>query len=477
MRNVCSDNKNLCLRVNNHHLTRTDFLKSNAGCGDSCVPHLINMLRVVILLTILTTNSGLDNGLALTPPMGWMSWQRFRCNIDCDVDPENCIREGLYKEMADRVVSDGYRDAGYEYISVDDCWSTHERDSGGNLQADPHRFPSGIRELSRYVHSKGLKLGLYGDIGRTTCKLYPGNELHLRRDANTFAEWEIDYLKVDGCHADTNDFSISYPLFGHWLNETGRPILYSCSWPFFMNIKHETPNYMHVAKSCNIWRSYYDIQDSWENVQSIIQYQANITDTVQPAVGPGHFNDPDMLVIGNFGLSYDQEQVHMALWAIMAAPLIMSNDLRHMRDESKAILQNKMAIAVNQDPLGRQGQRIYKNKKSEIWTRQLKDDNVAIAVINLDDGGCPAMIHTTLAGLGLNGEGGYNVTDVFNKKPVKSYTQTDTVTFRPNPSGVEFVVASPLPYTTHTSTASPTLFLYSPTQSVVMALSLISMMA
>eukprot|EP00490_Sorites_sp_Unknown_P013647 CAMPEP_0114695770 /NCGR_PEP_ID=MMETSP0191-20121206/71753_1 /TAXON_ID=126664 /ORGANISM="Sorites sp." /LENGTH=228 /DNA_ID=CAMNT_0001992471 /DNA_START=19 /DNA_END=702 /DNA_ORIENTATION=- len=212
----------------------------------------------------------LDNGLARTPPMGWLSWQRFRCETDCNTYPNDCINANLYEAQADRLASDGWKDVGYVQVNIDDCWSTKERDPKTNEQVpDPDRFPNGIKAVADYVHSKGLKLGLYSDIGTHTCGGYTGMEGYFELDANTFASWDIDMLKVDGCYANTSSMYIDYPNLGKALNATGHPIIYSCSWPAYISghgednppVKNTTM--ADIAEYCNLWRNYDDVQDSW----------------------------------------------------------------------------------------------------------------------------------------------------------------------------------------------------------------------
>jgi hypothetical protein len=299
----------------------------------------------------------LDNGLARTPPMGFLSWARFTCTVDCDKFPEDCISERLYKEMADALVAGGFLAAGYDHVNVDDCWAAMDRDSDGRIRADPARFPSGLAALGDYLHARGLKFGLYTDIGTKTCGGYPGLSGHFEEDARTFASWKIDMLKVDGCNPDA-DFAKSYPAFGRVLNATGRPILYSCSWPAYLPDHGDNGTLRDIARHCNIWRNYDDIADSWESVADIVRFWSrNRTDLMVQVAGPGHFNDPDMLLIGNPGLSASEQRAQMSLWAIFAAPLLISVDLRRMPPESRDILLNPEVIAVNQDRLGLQGWR------------------------------------------------------------------------------------------------------------------------
>ncbi|XP_022236557.1 alpha-N-acetylgalactosaminidase-like, partial [Limulus polyphemus] len=188
-------------------------------------------IGVIVFIIIISTACSLDNGLALTPPMGWLSWERFMCNVDCDHDPENCISERLYKDMADRIAHDGFKELGYEYINIDDCWMAKLRNAEGQLVADPKRFPSGIKALADYVHSKGLKLGIYQDCGILTCAGYPGSAFHFEIDAQTFADWGVDMLKLDGCYALPMLMDSIYPRMTKALNKTERPIVFSCEWP------------------------------------------------------------------------------------------------------------------------------------------------------------------------------------------------------------------------------------------------------
>ncbi|XP_051877303.1 alpha-galactosidase A isoform X2 [Pristis pectinata] len=320
-------------------------------------------LLLVAGLALLRGSWGLENGLARTPVMGWLHWERFLCNVDCRADPHNCISEQLYMQMADIMAAEGWKDVGYEYVCIDDCWLAARRDDNHRLQPDPLRFPSGIKHLADYVHSKGLKLGIYQDVGTHTCAGYPGSFGFYELDAQTFAEWGVDLLKFDGCNFINLDMLIEgYKNMSLALNQTGRNIVYSCEWPFYL-WPFVQPNYTDIRKYCNQWRNHGDISDSWNSLKNIISWTAAHQSVIQPVAGPGGWNDPDMLVIGNFGLSKDQQVTQMALWAIMAAPLLMSNDLRNINPDSKALLQNQYIIAINQDPLGIQGHRVTRWKE------------------------------------------------------------------------------------------------------------------
>ncbi|NXS50575.1 AGAL galactosidase, partial [Balaeniceps rex] len=354
----------------------------------------------------------LDNGLARTPPMGWLHWERFLCGTDCATDPRRCVSERLFVEMADVMAAEGWRDAGYEFVCIDDCWMAPTRDEHGRLQADPKRFPSGIRKLADYVHSKGLKLGIYSDVGNKTCAGFPGSYNHYDLDAQTFASWGVDLLKFDGCNSDTLELlAEGYRRMSLALNRTGRSIVYSCEWPFYLRPVQQ-PNYTEIKQYCNHWRNFFDVYDSWSSIKSILDWTALHQDSIVKIAGPGGWNDPDMatlpgifvflsqLVIGNFGLSWDQAVTQMAMWAIMAAPLFMSNDLRHISPEAKWLLQNKEVIAINQDPLGKQGYQIIKDKNFELWERPLSGGAYAMAVLNRQEIGGPQNFTFSLTFLG-----------------------------------------------------------------------------
>ncbi|MBN3305114.1 alpha-N-acetylgalactosaminidase [Amia ocellicauda] len=401
---------------------------------------------LLALLALLGPCLCLDNGLARTPPMGWLAWERYRCDIDCDTDPDNCISERLFKTMADRLAADGWRELGYQYVNIDDCWSAKKRDAQGRLAADPQRFPSGIKALADYVHAKGLKLGIYGDMGTLTCGGYPGTTLDtVALDAQTFAEWGVDMLKLDGCYSNSSVKAQGYPKMSAALNATGRPIMFSCSWPAYEGGLPPKVDYALLGQICNLWRNYGDIQDSWGSVYSIIEWFGNHQDVLQPAAGPGRWNDPDMLVVGDFGLSYEQSKTQMAVWVVMAAPLFMSNDLRSISDRAKEILQNQLAIAINQDPLGVQGARVYKDDHFEVWKRPLSAGRYAVAVVHGAQDPMPLPIAINLAKLYIvECHLGYKVFDVFESRPIGVFTLSGVIYLRVNPSGAVLLHLEPL---------------------------------
>jgi len=307
--------------------------------------------------------------LAKTPPMGWNSWNKFGCNIN----------ENLIKEIADAMVKNGMKDAGYEYIVIDDCWQI-ARDKQGNIIADPKRFPSGIKNLVDYVHSKGLKFGLYSDAGTYTCQKRPGSRGYEYQDARAYASWEVDYLKYDWCSHGKQNSEASYKLMRDALYAAGRPIVFSiCEWG-------TTKPWLWARDIGNLWRTTEDIQDCWDCINDwggigwtlILDKQSGL----EQYAGPGHWNDPDMLEVGNGGMSDKEYRAHFSMWCMLSAPLMAGNDIRNMSESIKKILTNKEVIALNQDPLGKQGFKYGDFGDYEIWVKFLKDDELAIAFLN-----------------------------------------------------------------------------------------------
>ncbi len=312
--------------------------------------------------------ASVDAGLAQTPPMGWNSWNRFACNIN----------EQLIRATADSIMTSGMRDAGYEYVVIDDCWHG-QRDAHGDIEADAQRFPSGIKALADYVHSKGLKFGIYSDAGTRTCGGRPGSRGYEFQDAAQYARWGVDYLKYDWCNTTTQNAQASYEIMRAALNHTGRPITFSmCEWG-------TAKPWMWAKGTGNLWRTTGDIDDKWEGKFDYKLGMMNIVDqneALYAFAGPGHWNDPDMLEVGNGGLSTEEYRTHFSLWAMMAAPLIAGNDVAHMSEATRAILLDKDVIAIDQDKLGRQGRRVRKSGDVEVWSKELADGGRAVLLFN-----------------------------------------------------------------------------------------------
>jgi alpha-galactosidase len=329
------------------------------------------------------------NGLALTPPMGWNSWNKFGCDID----------DQKVRAQADAMVASGMRDAGYAYVVIDDCWQVARDPATGNILADAKRFPAGIQAVADYVHSKGLKFGIYSDAGDKTCQGRPGSRGHEFQDALQYAAWGVDYLKYDWCNAESLEPRAAYETMGDALRATGRPIVFSiCEWG-----THRPWEWAGFIGG-NLWRTTGDIYDAWvgvahtENwfgVLDILDRQAGL----EVHSGPGHWNDPDMLEVGNGRMTADQYRAHFSLWAMLAAPLIAGNDLSTMSEETRSILVNREVIAIDQDKLGHQGHRAWREGDAEIWVRPLEGGARAVILLNRSIGKRPIRLDWSLMDL------------------------------------------------------------------------------
>jgi len=344
-------------------------------------------------------------------------------------------------DMADRMAEDGWLDAGYNQVNVDDCYLAMQRDNvTGDLVGDPVRFPDGLKALGDYIHKRGLKYGVYEDFGTETCGGYPGVLGHIEQDANTFAAWGADMLKLDGCNCNITDMPQGYPNMSLALAATGRPIVYSCSWPAYYVAAGVAPNYTDIAQWCNLWRLYTDVDDSWDSVQSIIDYWGDNQDVLIPAAGPGAWNDMDQLIIGDFGLSYEQSKTQMAFWCLLASPLLMSVDLRAISDEAREILMNKEVIAINQDPMGRQGRRYYKGGDFEIWARPLENGDFSVILFNPQNC-CPQNSTFNFSFVGIPSNT-VVIRDVFTHEYLGVYKNNFTAEV--NPNGVLMMRITPM---------------------------------
>jgi alpha-galactosidase len=323
--------------------------------------------------------------LAQTPPMGWNSWNKFADKVD----------DKTVREMADAIVSSGMKDAGYVYVNIDDTWEG-ERDAQGDIQPNG-KFPD-MKALADYVHGKGLKIGIYSSPGPKTCAGFEGSYQHEAQDAKTWAAWGIDYLKYDWCSASKvyqpSDMPAVYKKMSDALKATGRPIVFSLCQYGLQDVWK-----WGASAGGNLWRTTGDIQDTWEKMAAIgFDKQTGLGQYA----GPGHWNDPDMLEIGNGGMTRPEYVTHMSLWAMLAAPLLAGNDIRSMSDNTRDILTNKEVIAVDQDPLGQQGRLISKEGATEVWAKQLENGDLAVALFNR--GGVMTGVAVYWAILGLNGK-------------------------------------------------------------------------
>jgi alpha-galactosidase len=396
-------------------------------------------LIVVVLLVQAGVKSippaeALENGVARTPPMGWNSWNKFGCNVT----------DSLARGIADAMVSSGMAAAGYQFVNLDDCWQGSGR-TNGHVQLDSD-FPN-MKALADYIHSKGLKMGVYSDRGTATCAGRVGSHTYETTDANDYAAWGVDYLKYDNCNADS-DIQADYQRMGNALLASGRSIVYSlCAWQY----------YSWEPAMGNLWRTTGDISDNWSSM--IGKYDANVG--LYANAKPGAWNDPDMLEIGNGGMTDTEYRTHMSLWAIMAAPLIAGNDIRSMTQATKDILTAPEIIAVDQDSLGKQGVKVRDDGNSEVISKEMSGTNVR-AVALLNRGSSAANITVNWSEIGLP-SGNAAVRDLWARVDRGTFNNSYTVSVPSHGTALLKIVSggtnptnTPTPTTGPTPTPTPT---------------------
>lgn len=361
---------------------------------------------VITLMWILSTVGGgfcqKFEGLALTPPMGWNSWNTFGTQI----------HESLIKEVVEALITSGMRDAGYQYVVLDDGWEAMERDSLGNILPDPVKFPSGMKALADFIHSKGFKFGLHNCAGTKTCAGYPGGRGHEFQDARTYASWGVDYLKYDWCYHGTANAQETYKTMRDALYAAGRPVVFSlCEWG-------NNQPWLWAKDIGHLWRTTGDITDCY-NCQEVYSMGWKIILDSQVGLehyaGPDHWNDPDMLEVGNPGLTVAESRAHFSLWCILAAPLMAGNDVRNMRLEIRDILTNKEVIAIDQDPLEKQGFRFMQQPGKEIWAKELSNGEWAVCFLNSGENDLHLRVqwdHLSFL------KGTYKIRDLWQKKDI-----------------------------------------------------------
>jgi alpha-galactosidase len=381
---------------------------------------LKRVISLLFIIQLLFLNAFAQNDfedLALTPPMGWNSWNTFRMGV----------HEDLIRETANLFVEKGLKDAGYTYIVIDDGWQSH-RDENGNIMTNSEKFPSGIKALADYVHSKGLKFGIYSDAGYKTCGGLPGSRGYEYQDARTYASWGVDYLKYDWCHTGEQSAPDSYRLMKDALIRAGRPVVFSiCEWG-------TSRPWTWAPEVGNLWRTTFDIRPCWdcgeltlskgEQVENFIGFTKilDLQAGLESYAGPGHWNDPDMLEVGNGNLSYDENVAHFSLWCILAAPLILGNDIKNISDEVLSIITNKEVIAVNQDPLGRQGKKVRDDGDFEVWSKELHDGSRAVLMFNRSES--EKEIQFSWSEVGLPQYLQFSVRDLWERKEKGKFSNT-----------------------------------------------------
>jgi len=336
------------------------------------------------------------------PQMGFNNWNSTHCRDE--------FNEAMIRGIADKFISLGLRDAGYTYVNIDDCWANWQRDKDGHLRANPKRFPSGIKALADYIHQHGLKFGLYSSAGTSTCEPlqenrgFPGGLGHEKQDAATFASWGVDYLKYDNCNNQKVDARQRYSAMAKALRASGRPIFYSvCEWG-------ENKPWLWAGKppvDAGSWRTTGDIRDEYASMLKI--FKQNVV--LDRYASPGHWNDPDMLEVGNGGMTDTEYRSHFSLWSIMAAPLLIGTDLRTIKPDALQILLNKDVIAVDQDPLGVQGRQVRDADGIHVIVKPLKDGSRAVVVFNENDAARPVAV--TASEIGLKPRMHYELRDLW----------------------------------------------------------------
>ncbi|ANN19698.1 alpha-galactosidase [Amycolatopsis orientalis] len=364
-----------------------------------CAALAVAAFALAPVLSVPEPALALENGLARTPPMGFNNWNTTQCRAEFD--------EAMIKGIADIFVSQGLKDAGYTYVNIDDCWALPTRNARGDLQPDPKRFPGGIKALADYVHSKGLKFGIYTSAGTKTCNTagFPGGLGHEQQDANLFASWGVDYLKYDNCNNQGVDARKRYTAMRDALAKTGRPIVYSiCEWG-----RTDPKVWTWGEPVGNLWRTTGDISDNWTSMIG----KAKANRVLARYAGPGHWNDPDMLEVGNGGMTATEYRTHFSLWAMMAAPLLIGADLRKAGAETLAILKNTDVIALDQDPLGKQATVVSSDGGLVVYNKVLANGDRAVALSN--ENTSTATIATTASALGIGGAPSYELKDLWSK--------------------------------------------------------------
>ena len=347
------------------------------------------LLLLGCLLGTLLPAQKFDN-LALTPPMGWNSWNHFACKG---------LNETVVKEMADAMVTSGMRDAGYEYIVLDDCWQTG-RDKNGKIIVDEKKFPSGMKALGDYIHNQGLKFGIYSCAGRKTCQRQPGSKNYEKIDAETYAEWGVDYLKYDWCYHGCQDARESYAAMRDALHDAGRPVVFSiCEWG-------TNEPWEWGPETGHLWRTTRDIRDCWDcNKLGFLLGWTRILDQqvgLEKHASPGSWNDPDMLEVGNGGMTTAEYRAHFSLWCMLAAPLMAGNDLKNMNAATLEILTNRDAIRLNQDVLGKQGWKARDDGDFEVWVKPLAGREWGVCLFNRAEE--PIRVDVRWADVGIKGK-------------------------------------------------------------------------
>ena len=375
-------------------------------------------LAIALLICSAILHAQKYPNLAPTPPMGWNSWNIFNCNIN----------EDKVRKMADAMASNGMKEAGYQYIVIDDCWQI-DRDKDGYVITDAEKFPSGIKALADYVHSKGLKFGIYSCGGRLTCQKRPGGAGYEAKDAQRYAEWGVDYLKYDWCNSEGLTSTVQYSKMRDALYAAKRPIVFSlCEWG-------STKPWLWADTVGQLWRTTGDIQDKFDRGHGVLKI-FDQSRSLRKANKPNGWNDPDMLEVGNPGLSYVESRTHFTLWCMLAAPLLTGNNLHTMKDDILKVLTNKNAIAVDQDKLGIQCFLWKEANGIESWIKPLADGSFAVCFLNRGIGSknidfnCQQTLTDPDFGKSYTIDGSYSVYDIWNSSDMGTTQKNITASIK-----------------------------------------------
>ncbi|KAK7604898.1 hypothetical protein V9T40_006084 [Parthenolecanium corni] len=411
------------------------------------------MIQLILFLAGIRVINSLANDVAQKPPMGWSSWHAYGCESCTSISDNQCLTEASIKDVVNTMTDDGFTTAGYEFIILDDGWQADYR-NGVHLQPNSQRFPTGMIDLADFIHNKNMKLGLFSDLGPTSGCGLPGTAEHFKEDADTFAHWGVDYVKMSGFTANPYAMDVEYPLFGYYLHETKRKMVYATSWPVLQQSfdQYFRVNYWSVATYCNTWRFARDVLPNWNTLLNIMDTYAYLQSRLIVVVQENKmaWNDADLLVVGQNNVTLDQCRAQMAVWSIIPSPLIFSKHPRSLTAEQRALLKNEAVIKVNQDDLGLPGERFDQRSNIDIWRRRIAPTSnlsysYAIAFVNTQEYGLPIEFTIPLHELGLRHIPGYFVTDLFPSR-TSFYSRTvmeptAVLRMRINPSGVAFFKA------------------------------------
>ncbi|CAH8643898.1 unnamed protein product [Schistosoma rodhaini] len=409
-----------------------------------CLPSRMCAILTIILQAIIFTASCvlcLNNGLTRTPPMGWKFCPQFRCPVNCQKYPKGCLSENEIKRTADKLVSDGWRDLGYKYMVIDDFWLANKRDlEMNNMSAYSTRFPNGIESVGKYLHSKNLLFGINLGKGDTKCSGYPEIINQLELDAKAVADWGVDFVKLHACHCTENYFEKYIKL----REGTGRPVMLLCTYPEY-KYWITNPNlfdWKRLQNTCNLWRaSYNGRNDSRYIIHYIIPRKIHDNDSPNLA-GSGRWNDPGLLDLGNNGLTNDQNRVHVGVWCMFAAPLLISTDMEKVDKFSASLLRNKHLLAINQDKGEHRAKFVKSRNDVQLWIRKLSDhpSGWVIAYVNTRDDGRSMKFVTSLDEFKsqmytISGDK-FHLLDVFTGERFKDVRLRENFTISINPSGI-----------------------------------------